>query len=506
MRINRLLSALSSARSWKAFLMFLAVLLVSGPKSTKACPFCAASAQTLRQEMASMDVVALGELIPSDETDINGAADFRIVRIWRGDDKLKKDANINAPYFGPGKSSKNFLLMGVGTDDLLWSSPLPITPETEKYLQEISTLSDDPIERLKYYLGFLEHAESMLARDAYDEFAQSPYDEVKKIRDSLPREKILGWVKDSNVAPDRKRLYYTLLGICGQKEDAALLESQIRLEPESGNRPALDALVGCYLTIKGEAGLPLIEEMFLRNAKSVYADTYSAVMALRFHGTEGGIIPRQRVLQSMQIMLERQEFADLVIPDLARWEDWTQIDRLVQLFKDADDTTSWVRVPVVNYLRACPLPEAKEKLVELEKIDPKSVKRASTFFPIPQPASKPKAAGANDSSFSPPSAPPAAQETPQSIPVFRLPLGARGQALALSPVAVLSEQPWLSTDQTSRSVNPSELVGVAVLASSTLALIMWMIVAGAERNRSASQLWITVRRLTGNADYRHNAS
>jgi len=40
---------------------------------------------------------------------------------------------------------------------------------------------------------------------------------------------------------------------------------------------------------------------------------------------------------------------------------------------------------VVNYLRACPLPEAKERLVELEKIDPKAVKRAATFFPIPTP-------------------------------------------------------------------------------------------------------------------------
>jgi hypothetical protein len=41
---------------------------------------------------------------------------------------------------------------------------------------------------------------------------------------------------------------------------------------------------------------------------------------------------------------------------------------------------------VVNYLRACPLPEAKERLAELEKIDPKAVKRAATFFPIPAPS------------------------------------------------------------------------------------------------------------------------
>ena len=81
-------------------------------------------------------------------------------------------------------------------------------------------------------------------------------------------------------------------------------------------------------------------------------------------------------------MLARPQLADLVIPDLARWEDWSVMQELVQLFKDADDKSSWVRVPVVNFLRACPQPEAKEYIKELEKIDPAAVKRVNTFFPF----------------------------------------------------------------------------------------------------------------------------
>ncbi len=56
--------------------------------------------------------------------------------------------------------------------------------------------------------------------------------------------------------------------------------------------------------------------------------------------------------------------------------------QLVQLFKDADDKSSWVRVPVINYLRACPKPAATNYISELEKIDPAAVKRANTFFPF----------------------------------------------------------------------------------------------------------------------------
>jgi hypothetical protein len=105
-------------------------------------------------------------------------------------------------------------------------------------------------------------------------------------------------------------------------------------------------------------------------------------MALRFHGQETDVIPRERIVKSLHYMLDRPELADLVIVDLARWEDWSVMDRLVDLFKKADDKSSWVRVPVVRYLMACPKPKAKKHLEELEKVDESAVKRAKTFFPF----------------------------------------------------------------------------------------------------------------------------
>jgi hypothetical protein len=126
----------------------------------------------------------------------------------------------------------------------------------------------------------------------------------------------------------------------------------------------------------------VIEELYLKNTEAEYADTYAAIMALRFHGSETDVIPRERVLAGLRHMLDRPQLADLVIPDLARWEDWSQIERLVKLFKEADEKSSWVRVPVINYLRACPKPEAKSFIKELEKIDPDAVQRANAFFPF----------------------------------------------------------------------------------------------------------------------------
>lgn len=82
------------------------------------------------------------------------------------------------------------------------------------------------------------------------------------------------------------------------------------------------------------------------------------------------------------------------------------MDRLVELFKNADEESAWVRVPVVNYLRACPLPEAKERMAELEAIDPDAVKRANSFFPL---ATAPAAeAEDGEPAVDPPVPPPAA--------------------------------------------------------------------------------------------------
>ncbi|MCE9546268.1 MAG: hypothetical protein K8T25_12200, partial [Planctomycetia bacterium] len=148
------------------------------------------------------------------------------------------------------------------------------------------------------------------------------------------------------------------------------------------------------LTLGGPQGMPLVEEMFLKKKDADYTQTYSAIMAVRFHGQQADIIPRDRAIAALRLMLDRPQLADLVIPDLARWEDWESVDRLVELFKTSTKEWSYVRVPIINFLRACPRPEAKAKLDELAKLDPESFRRAASFFPFggsaPAPATKPE--------------------------------------------------------------------------------------------------------------------
>jgi hypothetical protein len=113
-------------------------------------------------------------------------------------------------------------------------------------------------------------------------------------------------------------------------------------------------------------------------------------------------------------LLDHPDFADQVIPDLARWEDWGVIDRLITLYKQTEDPMKWVRISTINFLRVAAQQEgdvgkkAQAAIDELTQVDPEAARRASLYFALGSlggakpPAKKDSAAGA-DSLANPPS-------------------------------------------------------------------------------------------------------
>jgi len=354
-------------------------------ESARACPFCSATSQTFSEELSTMDVAVIAKLVkvPPASTkagDEIQKATFEVVSLIKGEGLIKTGEKLETLYFGDGTVGKTFLVMGISPPKIMWSTPLPLSERGIKYLNQVMKLPKEGPERLVFFQNYLEDDDEMLARDAYDEFARAPYGQVKAIKDKMNHEQVVAWIKNSDIPASRRRLYLVMLGVIGGEKDLPMIEEFMKSSDRKA-KSGLDALIACYLTLKGEEGLPLVEELFLANEKADYADTYAAIMAIRFHGTEGGVIDSKRLVKSLHHMLARPELADLVIPDLAKWEDWEVMDKLFDLYKTANEKNSWVRVPVVNYLRACPLPKAKELLKECEKIDPAAVKRANSFFP-----------------------------------------------------------------------------------------------------------------------------
>lgn len=410
------------SRVLRTLLVVLTIAALRPITPAMACPFCAATQQTISEEMASSDAAVIVKLVAAPAplkagpaaAPERGAFDteakktvFEIVQVLKGEKLLGKTQRIEILYFGQAPPATKFLVMGTDPKDIAWSTPTPLSERAVKYVAALPKLPEKGIERLAFFQEYFEDPDSLLANDVYDEFAKAPYAEVQDLKTKMHREKLIGWIKNPEVAASHRRLYLTMLGICGGPGDLSTLEEMIRNDDRQ-IRQTLDAMIACYLNLKGPDGMPMVEDLFLKNAKADYVDTYATIMALRFHGQETNVISKERLTQGLRHMLDRPKLADLVIPDLARWQDWGSMDRLVKMFKDScelakaeekdaatgntrkvENDLAWVRVPIVQFLRACPLPEAKGHIEELRKLDPDSVKSAMQFLPIMSPAKAP---------------------------------------------------------------------------------------------------------------------
>jgi len=276
-----------------------------------------------------------------------------------------------------------YLILGAQPPTIVWAPPCALTPSSRQYVSEIVRLPPLGVKRLAYFQDHLEDPEELLARDSYDEFALAPYSILQTMKGQLQHDKLLDRVQDASITPIHRRLYLTMLGVCGAPSDLPVLEKLLRSD-DPKFKSGLDATVACYLTLKGAAGLPLVEDLFLKKKSEDFVDINSVVMAMRFLGQEDrGTIPRDRIVATMRLVLDHPQLADQAIMDLARWQDWSVMDRIVALFKSNDpDVNTWVRIPAINYLRACPLPIAKQHIEELRKIDPHAVRESETQYAV----------------------------------------------------------------------------------------------------------------------------
>ncbi|MEX0669597.1 MAG: hypothetical protein WD060_03965 [Pirellulales bacterium] len=376
--------------------------------SARACPFCSAVSLTFAQEISQSQAAVIAKLIePPPASALSPRAEgplpkgkFEVVEVIKGAD-LVAEAGLTASDPKPIETimleekpvGTLFLLMGVEPPDLVWSSPVRVSDRAVAYIRKLSELPEKGPERLTFFQEHLEDEDETLARDAYDEFAIAPYADVRNIKERMHPAKLLAWIENPKVQANRRRLYATMLGVCGSKDDAERIGRILAgdgLSPEQAEaRSGLDALIACYVALEGPSALDLVDRLFLDRSSAdgkprevPFTETYAAVMALRFLGEESDLVPRDRVLASLRLLLQEPKLADLVIADLARWQDWSVVDTLVTLFKEAKADNIFVREPIVNYLRACPLPEAAAAVKELEKIDPEAVRRAATLAGI----------------------------------------------------------------------------------------------------------------------------
>jgi hypothetical protein len=407
--------------------LFAAGLFLAGAVATQAvgCPFCSAPSQTLSEQVAQADGVCLVQFVkgePAKDQD-PGTSTYEVLQVVKSPkDAVKKGDRINLARYRAGKAGDLFLVMGTraGKENAIeWGGPTEITEPAFGYVAQAPPPEVPTAKRLKYFVRFLEFPDQLVANDAYGELANAPYKDIAAIAPLLPRDKIRNWLTRPETPQVRLGLYGMLLGLCGNESDAKLLAEKI--SPNSDEfRIGLDGMISGYLLLTGNSGLDNIDDWKFKihnGKKAAFSETYAAMMGLRFMWQyAGGKISNERLQQSMRILLDQPELADLVIADLARWKDWSVQERLMALYGKGDYNIPSIKRSIIRYMLASTdtksdaLPatsptasgaqssggaasgnvpteaslesaaRGKKYLEELRKRDPRTVREAERFF------------------------------------------------------------------------------------------------------------------------------
>jgi hypothetical protein len=350
----------------------LASLVLLRPSFSAACPLCGVAGLPLSEQLKNSEVALLvrwREAEPASDSSVGSTTyEIRNVLGRRAQDFHIGD-NLRLPGYQSLQPGELHLLLGVKIPDepneLDWSRPRGFTAAAFDYLRHAPATTEPTTRRLEYYARFLEHSDTLIANDAFGEFAAAPYEDVVPLAGKLSRNFLRLWIEQA-AAPNRVGFYALMLALQGQEADAELLWQKIHAPtPAADFRQGLDGLMAGYLLLTGEQGLTRINKQFLQ-AEATTSDAYAAMQALRFLWQyEPDRLPQDALRASMRHLLDRDDLAELAVRDLARWQDWSSMEGVVKLFDRPNRQPFSLRVSVVQYLCAAIAAGEREQKAQL---------------------------------------------------------------------------------------------------------------------------------------------
>lgn len=154
--------------------------------------------------------------------------------------------------------------------------------------------------------------------------------------------------------------------------------------------------MGGFLLLSGEEALEVIEERFLSHPDVPIDEAFAAIQALRFMWSHGrDRISGGRLKKGMRRLLDRPDVMELVVIDLARWQDWEVMNRIVSCYNREGYEEPSIKKVIVRYLMiaekdAVPAAadddvpdhaaQARRHLAEIRRTDPAIVKTVERYF------------------------------------------------------------------------------------------------------------------------------
>lgn len=408
----------------KSFLLAAAAVLAAAGRSS-ACPFCSAQGQTLSGEVNQADFIVLGEMKnakrdPNDPT--RGTTELhvqsvvkphpylegkkvlllpRVVDAAGGDSRFLVFCSLysnNAEFTASAVASAAVLANFNGYQlDPYRGDPVKPDSKLPEYLKgALEVRQKDQIAKLKYFFDYLDSQDLLIGSDAYMEFGNADYKDVRALASALPADKLLAWLKDPQTPASRFGLYGLMLGHCGKKEHAQSLRA---LLDDAGKlySSGLDGLLAGYILLDPQAGWAYLQDV-LRDEKKEFPVRYAGLKVLRFFWEfRPDVVKHEQVLDGMKLLVAQADIADLPIEDLRKWERWDMTDLVLKNGEqESHKGVPIIRRAVLRFaLSAAGASKPAAAHVErVRKEDPERVKLVEEMLKDEQPKPKPPAEAA----------------------------------------------------------------------------------------------------------------
>ncbi len=367
----------------KRWLAVVTALLGLGtwPSPVPACTFCQGNPQTaatLRQDVGLSKLVLYGTLTSSrlDGTG-GGTTEMAVERILKNDPFLTgKKTVILSRYVpvDPKAPPKYVVFCDIFKDKLDAFRGIPVkSPALADYLKGAIDL--DPKDRpaaLLYFFRYLDHAEQVIANDAYLEFAKATDQEVGQVARRLEPARLRKLIQDPATPANRLGLFAFLLGACGNDADAVFLTGLVK-NPTERTLSALDGALGGYMQLRPREGWQLVQDI-LRDSKRPFSQRCAAIGTVRFyHQWKGKEIDRE-VLRAMSVLLDQGDIADMAIEDLRMWKLWDLTPSVLAQYGKKTHDAPIMRRTIVRYALCCPREDAARFVGQRRKQEPDLVK------------------------------------------------------------------------------------------------------------------------------------
>jgi hypothetical protein len=347
-------------------------LLASLPCPAPACTLCGgnpATTATIRQDLGPARMVLYGTVADSRMIGNGGTTDLKIDRVLRSDPFLGDKKVITLPRFVPNDKrnpTKLLVFCDIAQGKLDPFRGIPVqSPALVDYVKGVIEL--DPKDRnaaLVYFFRYLDHADPVVANDAFVEFAKANDAEIGQVARRLDAEKLRKLIQDPQTPAARLSLFTFLLGSCGTERDAAYLKGIIE-NPTGRTANALDGALAGYIQLQPRAGWEAVANI-LRDDKRGLTPRLQALSAVRFHRAWRGKDVEREVYRSLEATLADPLIADKGAEYLREWQLWDLTDRVLGLWDKKGFDSPIFRRSVVRYALTCPKTDAARFLERLK--------------------------------------------------------------------------------------------------------------------------------------------